>query len=176
MLSSAGVVKVMDFGIAQQAQVTLSGSRPGRSAGPWPTCLRNSTWAWAPARDFYALAASLYHMISGDLPFPGPEHLTQKDVSISAAQPGRARTRSQGRRFHGQGFCPRPRSPVPAPRSSWRPSATPDPGPSGALIPPLMSLRASSPAEYPVAGAAPARSRSWPWISGRGCQVVDDRG
>jgi serine/threonine-protein kinase len=80
MLSSVGVVKVMDFGIARQAQVTLSRITPGAVCGTmaYMSPEQHLGLERQPG-DFYALAASLYHMVSGELPFPGPEHLTQKE-------------------------------------------------------------------------------------------------
>ncbi|MBI5882117.1 MAG: serine/threonine protein kinase [Elusimicrobia bacterium] len=80
MLSSAGVVKVMDFGIARQAQVTLSRITPGAVCGTmaYMSPEQHLGLERQPG-DFYALAASLYHMVAGELPFPGPEHLTQKE-------------------------------------------------------------------------------------------------
>ncbi|MBI5624586.1 MAG: serine/threonine protein kinase [Elusimicrobia bacterium] len=80
MVASSGTVKVMDFGIARQAQVTLSRLTSGAVSGTmaYMSPEQHLGQERQPG-DFYALAASLYHMLTGQLPFPGPEHLTQKE-------------------------------------------------------------------------------------------------
>jgi serine/threonine-protein kinase len=80
MVASSGHVKVMDFGIARQAQVTLSRLTPGAVSGTmaYMSPEQHLGQERQPG-DFYALAASVYHMLTGQLPFPGPEHLTQKE-------------------------------------------------------------------------------------------------
>ncbi|MBI4679598.1 MAG: serine/threonine protein kinase [Elusimicrobia bacterium] len=93
MVASSGTVKIMDFGIARQAAVTLSRLTPGAVSGTmaYMSPEQHLGQERQPG-DFYALAASLYHMLAGDLPFPGPEHLTQKERldyrPLSQAVPG----------------------------------------------------------------------------------------
>ncbi|MBI5210418.1 MAG: protein kinase [Elusimicrobia bacterium] len=80
LLDSSGVVKVMDFGIARQAKTTLtklSRTNPfGTLAYMAPE--QHLGTEKQPA-DIYALGVSVYQMLSGKLPFAGPDFLGQKE-------------------------------------------------------------------------------------------------
>jgi serine/threonine-protein kinase len=79
MLTDGGSVKVMDFGIAHQAKVTV-----GRltRADPWGTPHymppEQELGAVSRESDVYAFAVCLYEMLAGARPFSGPDFLGQK--------------------------------------------------------------------------------------------------
>ncbi len=80
MLSHAGVIKVMDFGIARQAQETLSRLSPAQAYGTlsYMSPEQHLGEEKRPA-DIYAVGITLYEMLSGMLPFAGPDSLLLKE-------------------------------------------------------------------------------------------------
>jgi hypothetical protein len=85
MIDRAGQSKVMDFGIAHQAKVTISQLTMAEAFG---------TQAYMPPEqelgqavresDVYALAAVAYEALTGTLPFPGPNfHLQKTEQSFA---------------------------------------------------------------------------------------------
>jgi serine/threonine-protein kinase len=87
MIDRTGRVRVMDFGIAHQAKITVSQLTNVEAFG---------TQAYMPPEqemgkavresDVYALAVLSYEALTGDLPFPGPNFLAQK-LELAFARP-----------------------------------------------------------------------------------------
>ncbi|MFA5140136.1 MAG: protein kinase [Elusimicrobiota bacterium] len=80
MIERAGYAKVMDFGLARQATDALG--RPlreisGTLAYMAPEQHRGES---GPASDVYSLAVCLFEMLTGDIPFHGPDYLGQKEA------------------------------------------------------------------------------------------------
>ncbi|TBR21060.1 serine/threonine protein kinase [bacterium] len=92
MLDSKGVVKVMDFGIASEAAFAVS--RMTRS-GAWGTppymSPEQELGEVNTGVDLFALNVVLYEMLTGELPFTGPNFLAQKRervyIPVSQAVP-----------------------------------------------------------------------------------------
>jgi predicted Ser/Thr protein kinase len=90
MIDKNGRAKVMDFGIAHQAQLTISRLTMAEAYG---------TLAYMPPEqelgkavresDIYAFAAVTYEALTGGLPFPGPNFHLQK-ASMSFLRPSEA--------------------------------------------------------------------------------------
>jgi len=90
MVDREGRAKVMDFGIAHQAKITVSQLTQVEAFG---------TMAYMPPEqelgqavresDVYAFAAVTYETLTGGLPFPGPNFHLQK-VSLSFTRPSAA--------------------------------------------------------------------------------------
>ena len=93
MLRSDGVVKVMDFGIARQAKDTLSRITRTDPFGTFAYMAPEHHLGEAKRQgDIFSLAVTLYQMLTGEMPFPGPDYLTQKEarafVPVSQRKPG----------------------------------------------------------------------------------------
>ena len=75
---AAGDVKLGDFGVAhlQDLGATLTGALLGTLAYMAPEQITGSARPRA-STDLYAFGVILFRMISGDLPFPGPDFVTQ---------------------------------------------------------------------------------------------------
>ncbi len=79
MLSKNGFVKVMDFGIARQVSDTLSKLTGTESSGTLVYMPPEQHLGKFDARsDIYSLGVVLYEMVTGELPFNGPDYLAQK--------------------------------------------------------------------------------------------------
>lgn len=72
MIGDEGIVKVMDFGVARQAKVTLARTQTNVFAGT-PTYMAPEADGEIPRResDIFSLAVCLFEMLSGRLPFEG---------------------------------------------------------------------------------------------------------
>ncbi|MFA5139813.1 MAG: serine/threonine-protein kinase [Elusimicrobiota bacterium] len=79
MLTPAGVARLMDFGIAYQAKKTIAMLTKAEKWGT-PAFMSPEQELGEIGRetDIYALGACFYAMLTGTLPFPGPDHLAQK--------------------------------------------------------------------------------------------------
>lgn len=79
MLDSKGVVKVMDFGIAHEAALVVSRLT---SSGAWGTppymSPEQELGEVNTGVDLFALNVCLYEMLTGEIPFTGPNFLAQK--------------------------------------------------------------------------------------------------
>ncbi|MEK9144662.1 MAG: serine/threonine-protein kinase, partial [Elusimicrobiota bacterium] len=113
MVARDGRVKVMDFGIAHQARLTAAKLTRAESWGTPPYMApEQELGSVAKESDLYAFAVCLYEMLTGALPFGGPNFLAQKTEmrfappSRAGLPPGldsfmqRALQAEPGRRFH----------------------------------------------------------------------------
>ncbi|MFA5137944.1 MAG: serine/threonine-protein kinase [Elusimicrobiota bacterium] len=116
MLTDAKAVKVMDFGLAHQASVTVA--RLTRAAA-WGTMAymapEQELGSVSRESDVYSLGVCLYEAMAGKQPFPGPDFLRQKrskayeppsKLGLPAgldAVMARALDPEPGRRFHSAG-------------------------------------------------------------------------
>lgn len=79
MVGRDGRTKVMDFGIAHQAQDSVARLASARSWGtPAYMAPEQELGQVSKAADIFAVAACCYEMLTGALPFPGPDFLAQK--------------------------------------------------------------------------------------------------
>ncbi|MFH2203061.1 MAG: serine/threonine-protein kinase [Elusimicrobiota bacterium] len=83
MISGDGTVKVMDFGIAYQAKMTVA---KVTQANPWGTpaymAPEQELGKISRESDLFALGVLLYETLSGVIPFPGPNFLAQKQRGL----------------------------------------------------------------------------------------------
>ena len=83
MVTNEGVAKVMDFGLAHQTQRTIAKlSRTGVSGTPSYMAPEQELGTSSAASDVFALGVTLYQMLTGKLPFQGPNFLAQKRERI----------------------------------------------------------------------------------------------
>jgi serine/threonine-protein kinase len=83
MLSTKGEVKVMDFGIAHQAAKSVSRLTRAPTWGTPPYMAPEQELGGVSAAvDLYALSVCLYEMLTGALPFKGPNFLAQKREAL----------------------------------------------------------------------------------------------
>jgi aminoglycoside phosphotransferase (APT) family kinase protein len=86
MLDSKGVVKVMDFGIAHEAARAVSKLT---SSGAWGTppymSPEQELGEVNTGVDLFALNVVLYEMLTGEVPFTGPNFLAQKREGVYVA-------------------------------------------------------------------------------------------
>ncbi|MBI5209822.1 MAG: serine/threonine protein kinase [Elusimicrobia bacterium] len=86
MVGADGVVKVTDFALARAAKdalVRLTGAGPSRA---WAYMAPEQHHGEAvPASDVFSLGACLYEMLTGEMMFPGPDFVAQKEQRRRAA-------------------------------------------------------------------------------------------
>ena len=79
MLTPAGTARVMDFGLAYQAKKTIAMlTKAERWGTPAFMSPEQELGSIGNETDIYALGVCFYVMLTGTLPFPGPDHLAQK--------------------------------------------------------------------------------------------------
>ncbi len=79
MVDMKGAVKVMDFGIAHQAQMTLARvTHTDRAGTPAYMAPEQEQGSASRAADVYATGVCLYEMLTGRLPYNGPDFQGQK--------------------------------------------------------------------------------------------------
>jgi serine/threonine-protein kinase len=78
LLSRTGMAKLVDFGLAKRTDETshLTVTRQGFGTTPYMPYEQAINAKYADGRsDIYALGATLYHMLTGAVPFPGDNHI-----------------------------------------------------------------------------------------------------
>ena len=92
MAAADGTLKVMDFGIAHQARASASRMTRGTSLGTPPYMAPEQELGGVSASvDLYAAAVCFYEMLTGRLPFSGPNFLAQKREELYAPASSLAR-------------------------------------------------------------------------------------
>jgi hypothetical protein len=80
MLTKQGYAKVMDFGVARQIKDTVSRLTHKDVSGTLPYMAPEQERGRFDARsDIYSLGATVYELLTGQLPFPGPDFYQQKE-------------------------------------------------------------------------------------------------
>jgi serine/threonine-protein kinase len=90
LLTSEGVLKLSDFGLLLEVQTPLSGVEPGRAPIMGTPHYMSPEQAMGEPlderSDIFALGSTFYHLLSGQLPFDGPDvakllaQITRQDV------------------------------------------------------------------------------------------------
>ncbi|MCX5788702.1 MAG: serine/threonine-protein kinase [Elusimicrobia bacterium] len=93
MVTPQGSAKVMDFGLAHQALVTVAKlTRVAKWGTPPYMAPEQEMGLVSRESDLFALAVLFYEAVAGRLPFPGPNYLAQKRemrfTPLSAVLPG----------------------------------------------------------------------------------------
>ncbi|MBI5243416.1 MAG: serine/threonine protein kinase [Elusimicrobia bacterium] len=87
MITSEGSAKVMDFGIAHVAQVTAAAASRSDICGTPPYMApEQELGVVSRESDIFSLGVVLYEMLTGRLPYAGPDFLVQKE-SMNYAPP-----------------------------------------------------------------------------------------
>jgi DNA-binding response OmpR family regulator len=80
MIDNTGYVKVMDFGLAWEMKATVSMLTQKETAGTLAYMApEQHLGQCGKPSDIYALGICLYEMLTGELPFKGPDYLSQKE-------------------------------------------------------------------------------------------------
>ena len=80
-----GFARVMDFGLARVAKDTLSKSQAGEIAGtPAYMAPEEHLGKSGKPGDIFSMGVMLYEMLTGELPFTGPDFLAQKERRLYA--------------------------------------------------------------------------------------------
>ncbi len=75
-----GFARVMDFGLARVAKDTISKSRAGEISGtPAYMAPEEHLGKSGKPGDIFSMGVMLYEMLTGELPFTGPDYLAQKE-------------------------------------------------------------------------------------------------
>lgn len=83
MIERDGAAKVMDFGLAHQAKLTSARYTHVENWGsPAYMAPEQELGTVSAASDIYALGACFYEMVTGAVPFPGPNELAQKQQML----------------------------------------------------------------------------------------------
>src|SRR5205085_3416730 len=88
LLTQSGVAKLADLGLAKRTDEAshLTAARQGFGTPYYMPYEQAMNAKYADGRsDIYALGATLYHLVTGDVPFPGENHLeivSKKDVGL----------------------------------------------------------------------------------------------
>ncbi|MBI5881922.1 MAG: protein kinase [Elusimicrobia bacterium] len=83
MINKEGFALVMDFGLAREAKDTVSRMTSNLISGsPAYMAPEQHLGQSVCASDVYSIGAMLYEMLTGDLPFRGPDFLSQKERRI----------------------------------------------------------------------------------------------
>jgi serine/threonine-protein kinase len=89
MVTVGGFVKVMDFGIAHQAKATMTRLTGLATAGTLAYMAPEQELGFTDERtDLFSLGVTLYELMTGNLPFPGPNFLAQKREMACPRLPG----------------------------------------------------------------------------------------
>ncbi|MBI3298678.1 MAG: serine/threonine protein kinase [Elusimicrobia bacterium] len=89
MVARDGTVKVMDFGIAYTAQKSISRLTRAAAWGTPPYMAPEQELGGVSAGvDLFALSVCFYEMLTGELPFKGPNFLAQKREGLYLAASG----------------------------------------------------------------------------------------
>ncbi|MBI2071353.1 MAG: protein kinase [Elusimicrobia bacterium] len=79
MIANDGIAKVMDFGIAHQAKITVAKLTSTEIRGtPAYMPPEQEMGLASKESDLYALGAMIYEMLTGEMPFTGPNFMLQK--------------------------------------------------------------------------------------------------
>lgn len=90
MIGEDGTVKIMDFGLAHRAKLSVARlSRAQAQGTPAYMAPEQELGSVCRESDIYALGVCLYEMATGTLPFPGPNFLAQKQELVYV-RPSRA--------------------------------------------------------------------------------------
>ncbi|MCX5795314.1 MAG: serine/threonine-protein kinase, partial [Elusimicrobia bacterium] len=80
MFDTKGYIKILDFGLARVAQETSQQLTVGETSGTLAYMAPEQHLGHTRrASDIYALGVCLYELLTGELPFKGPDYLAQKE-------------------------------------------------------------------------------------------------